>query len=130
VIKQRGKADSEIIFATAPDVFDNGFTMEVVDSATAIEDPAQRKNLPSRTACYAGLRLRGSAEWFRHQYLENRIYDAGSRTRLRDSRPVLLGFYLWGIKQANKMIATKNREDAEAHLLSVEDSNPAVATDL
>lgn len=127
MIKQRGKADSEIISATAPDVLDNGFTMEVVDSATAIEDPAQRKNLPSRTACYAGLRLRGSAEWFRHQYLENRIYDAGSRTRLRDSRLVLLGR---GIKQANKMIATKNREDAEAHLLGVEDPNPAVTTDL
>ena len=59
MIKQRGKADSEIISATAPDVLDNGFTMEVVDSATAIEDPAQRKNLPSRTACYAGLRLLG-----------------------------------------------------------------------
>ena len=120
MIKQRGKADSEIISATAPDVLDNGFTMEVVDSATAIEDPAQRKNLPSRTACYAGLRLRGSAEWFRHQYLENRIYDAGSRTRLRDSRPVLLGFYLWGIKQANKMIATKIREDGQAHLVGAE----------
>ena len=127
MIKQRGKADSEIISATAPDVLDNGFTMEVVDSGTAIEDPAQRTNLSSRTACYAGLRLRGSAEWFRHQYLENRIYDAGSRTRLRDSRLVLLGR---GIKQANKMIATKNREDAEAHLLGVEGSNPAVTTDL
>lgn len=61
VIKQRSKADSEIISATARDVLDNGFTMEVVDSATAIEDPALEENLPSRTACYADLRLRGSA---------------------------------------------------------------------
>ena len=40
------------------------------------------------------------------------------------------GVLSMGIKQANKMIATKNREDAEAHLLSVEDPNPAVTTDL
>lgn len=43
---------------------------------------------------------------------------------------VLLGFYLWGIKQASKMIATKTREDAEAHLAGVEEQNPAVTPSL
>lgn len=40
---------------------------------------------------------------------------------------VLLGFYLWGIKQATKMIATKQREDAEALLAVAADPNAAVA---
>ena len=43
---------------------------------------------------------------------------------------VLLGFYIWGIKQANKMIARKNREDAEAHLAGSGDPNPAVTPNL
>jgi hypothetical protein len=43
---------------------------------------------------------------------------------------VLLGFYLWGIKQANKMTATNIREDGQAHPVGVEDSNPAVTPHL
>jgi hypothetical protein len=40
---------------------------------------------------------------------------------------VLLGFYIWGIKQASEMIVTKQREDAEALLAAPEDPNPAIA---
>jgi hypothetical protein len=43
---------------------------------------------------------------------------------------LLLGFYLWGIKQANRMIATKNGEDAEAQLAGAGDPNPAVTPNL
>ena len=63
-IKQHGKADSETISATAPNVLDNGFTVEAVDSATAIEDPALEKiiclaALPAMLAFAFGVQLSG-----------------------------------------------------------------------
>lgn len=40
---------------------------------------------------------------------------------------VLLAFYLWGIKQASKMIVAKEQEDAQALLAAREDPNPITA---
>ena len=63
-IKQHGKADSKTISATGPNVLDNGFTVEAVDSATAIEDPALEKiiclaALPAMLAFAFGVQLSG-----------------------------------------------------------------------
>ena len=44
-IKQHGKEDSKTISATATGALDNGFTMEVIDSAAAIEDPGLEKKI-------------------------------------------------------------------------------------
>lgn len=44
-IKQHGKADSEPVSATATGAIDSGFTMEAVDTAAAIEDPALEKKI-------------------------------------------------------------------------------------
>jgi len=40
---------------------------------------------------------------------------------------VLLTFYLWGIKQASKMITLKHKENAEALLAAAEDPNSSAA---
>jgi len=43
---------------------------------------------------------------------------------------VLLGFYLWGIKQASNMMARKVREDRAASSAGMEDPNPAATQSL
>ena len=44
-IKQHGKADSESVSAVSSAAPDNGFTMEVVNTAAAIEDPTLEKKI-------------------------------------------------------------------------------------